>query len=196
MPMHILSSLFSVLIRSFYICIIALRSAILQCTPCMIAICILHDDVIKWKHFPRYWPFLRGIHRSPVNSSHKGRWHGALMFSLICDWINGWVNNGEAGDLRRHRTHYDANVMGILACAAVFGYKWCIFSYFTLKYQDISLYFPSVSYSLCQILIPMKLVRLNGRPNMNWQKPQTCFYYSAFHECHTAKSPAIWLFVQ
>ena len=21
-----------------------------------------HDDVIKWKHFPRYWPFVRGIH--------------------------------------------------------------------------------------------------------------------------------------
>ena len=38
-----------------------------------------HDDVIKWKHFPRYWPFVRGIHRSPVNSSHKGQWRGALM---------------------------------------------------------------------------------------------------------------------
>ena len=43
-----------------------------------------HDDVIKWKHFPRYWPFLRWIHRSPVNSQHKGQWRGALMFSLIC----------------------------------------------------------------------------------------------------------------
>ena len=43
-----------------------------------------HDDVIKWKHFPRYWPFVWGIHRSPVNSPHKGQWHGALMFSLIC----------------------------------------------------------------------------------------------------------------
>ena len=39
-----------------------------------------HDDVIKWKHFPRYWPFVRGIHRSPVNSPHKGQWRGALMF--------------------------------------------------------------------------------------------------------------------
>ena len=57
-----------------------------------------HDDVIKWKHFPRYWPFVRGIHRSPVNSPHKGQWRGALMFSLICAWINGWVNNREAGD--------------------------------------------------------------------------------------------------
>ena len=29
-----------------------------------------HDDVIKWKYFARYWPFVRGIHRSPVNSPH------------------------------------------------------------------------------------------------------------------------------
>ena len=71
----------------------------------------LHDDVIKWKHFPRYWPFVRGIHRYPVNSPHKGQWRGALMFSLICAWINGWVNNREAGDLRRHRDHYDVIVM-------------------------------------------------------------------------------------
>ena len=70
-----------------------------------------HDDVIKWKHFPRYWPFLRGIHRSPVNSPHKGQWRGALMFSLICAWIHGWVNNGDAGDLRHHSAHYDVTVM-------------------------------------------------------------------------------------
>ena len=44
----------------------------------------LHDDVIKWKPSSRYWPFVRGIHRSPVNSPHKGQWSGALMFSLIC----------------------------------------------------------------------------------------------------------------
>ena len=72
---------------------------------------IYHDDVIKWKHFQRYWPFVRGIHRSPVNSLHKGQWRGALMFSLICAWINGLINNREAGDLRRHRAHYDVIVM-------------------------------------------------------------------------------------
>ena len=70
-----------------------------------------HGDVIKWKHVPRYWPFIRGIHRSPVNSLHKGQWRGALMFTLICARINGWVNNCEAGDLWRHRTHYDVIVM-------------------------------------------------------------------------------------
>ena len=52
-----------------------------------------HDDVIKCKNFLRYWPFVRGIHRSPVNSSHNGRWRGALMSSLISAWINGWINN-------------------------------------------------------------------------------------------------------
>ena len=62
---------------------------------------LIHDDVIKWKHFLRYWPFVRGIHRSTVKSPHKGQWRGALMFSLICVWINGWVNNRAAGDLRR-----------------------------------------------------------------------------------------------
>ena len=59
-----------------------------------------NDDVIKWKHFPRYWPFVRGIYQSPVNSPHKGQWHG-------------WVNNREAGDLRRHCGHYDVTVWHI-----------------------------------------------------------------------------------
>ena len=70
-----------------------------------------HDDVIKWKHFLCYWPFVWGIHRSPVNSPHNGQWRGALMFSLICTWINAWVNNREAGDLRCHCADYDVTVM-------------------------------------------------------------------------------------
>ena len=57
-----------------------------------------HDDVIKWKHFPRSWPFVRGIHRSPVDSPHKGQWRGALIFSLMCVWTNGWAHNRDAGD--------------------------------------------------------------------------------------------------
>ena len=76
-----------------------------------------HDDVIKCKHFLRYWPFVWGVHRSPVNSFHKGQWRRALMLSLICAWINGCVNNRLAGDLRRHRAHYIVIVMG--SCFAV-----------------------------------------------------------------------------
>ena len=49
----------------------------------------------------------------PVNSPHKGQWRWALMFTLICARINDWVNNREAGDLRRHRGHYDVNVMSL-----------------------------------------------------------------------------------
>ena len=72
---------------------------------------LCYDDVIKWKHLPRYWSFVRGIHRSPVNSQHKGQWRGALMFSLICVWINGWINNLKAGDLEPYHAHYDIIVM-------------------------------------------------------------------------------------
>ena len=71
----------------------------------------IHADAIKWKHFPRYWPFVRGIHWSPVNSPHKGQLRGALMFPLICARINVWANSREAGDLRRHRAYYDVTVM-------------------------------------------------------------------------------------
>ena len=69
----------------------------------------------QMEHFLCYWPFLQGIHRSPVNSPHKGQWRGALMFSLICVWINCWVNNREAGDLRRYCAHYDVSVMVCLS---------------------------------------------------------------------------------
>ena len=58
---------------------------------CVKHCCRSDDDVIKWKHFPRYWPF--------------------VPFSLICVWMNGCVNNREAGDLRRYRAHYDVIVM-------------------------------------------------------------------------------------
>ena len=80
-----------------------------------------HDDLIKWKHFLRYWPFVRRIHQSPVNSPHKGQWRGALVFSLICTRINGRVNNGEAGDLRRHEFPFDGVIMNHEGCGGVVG---------------------------------------------------------------------------
>ena len=68
-----------------------------------------HDGIIKWKHFRRHWPLVRGIHRSLLISPHKGQWCGALT----CAWINGWVkkNNWDTGDLRHHRAHYDVTVL-------------------------------------------------------------------------------------
>ena len=48
----------------------------------------------------------------------NSQWRGALMFSLMCAWINGWVNNGKTGDLRRHRAHYDVTVMYPSPCCS------------------------------------------------------------------------------
>ena len=66
----------------------------------------------------------------PVNSQHKGQWRGALIFSLICARINDWVNNREAGDLRRYRGHYDVIVMDKLTDKSV---NWITTGSFTLS---------------------------------------------------------------
>ena len=83
-----------------------------------------------WRHiietFPCYWPSVLGIHRWPANSSHKGQWRGNLAFSLICAWINGWLNNRETGDLRCQRTHCDVIAMlGGVFSKYYWGDWWC-----------------------------------------------------------------------
>ena len=76
-----------------------------------------------WRHQMETFSALQALYAGkspvPVNSPHKGQWRGALMFSLICVWMNGWVNIREAGDLRRHRGHYNVNVMLIAATGLV-----------------------------------------------------------------------------
>ena len=68
-----------------------------------------------WRHQMETFSALLALcaGNSPVTgeSPHKDQWRGAVMFSLICAWINDWVNNREAGDLRRHCAHYDVIVM-------------------------------------------------------------------------------------
>ena len=76
-----------------------------------------HNNVFKswWRHQMETFYALLGLCAGnspvPVNSPHKGQWRGALMFSVICAWINDWVNNREADDLRRHCGYYDVSVM-------------------------------------------------------------------------------------
>ena len=77
------------------------------------------------------------------NSQHKGRWRRALMFSLICAWINGWINNREAGDLRRHRAHYDVIVMSIVIVISAVQPQ---------LYDPISI----TAWSLPKLLMPLK----------------------------------------
>ena len=93
---------------------------------------VTHDDVIKWEQFPHSWSSVRGIHRSPGNSPQKGKWRGALMFSLICVGINGWVNNREAGDLRHHHAHYGVIVNHIPNT----GVEWYHISVANLQRMD------------------------------------------------------------
>ena len=79
---------------------------------------IHHDDVIKWKYFPRYWPFVRGIHRQSLDSPHKGQWRGALVFSLMCAWKNGSAKTRDDDYFSCHRAHYDVTVL-------TFDWKYC-----------------------------------------------------------------------
>ena len=107
-----------------------------------------HDDVITWKHFPRYWPFVWGIYRSPMNSAHKSQWRRALICSLMCVWINGWVNNREACDLRRHRAHYDVTLMGICNWVLYSGKQGTVWKHESTNYIHFEVW--------------MKLCRENG----------------------------------
>ena len=98
-------AIISVLNGTLWVCEIGLLSSV------RLNFVVQHDDVIKWKHFTWNWPFVWGIHRSPVNSPHKGQWRGDFMFSLIGVWINDWANNRDLGGMRRHHAHYDFSVM-------------------------------------------------------------------------------------
>ena len=72
------------------------------------------ENVSIWGHhgdFPRYWIFVRRIHLSPMKSPHRGQWHRVLIWSLICAWTNGRVNNQYACDLRRNSAQYDVTVL-------------------------------------------------------------------------------------
>ena len=83
------------------------------CVPCNWS--VYRTALSWWRHqmetFSALLALCAGNSPVPVNSPHKGQWRGAWMFSLISACINAWVNNREAGDLRRHRGHYDAIVM-------------------------------------------------------------------------------------
>ena len=80
-----------------------------------------------WRHqmesFSALLAHCEGTHPSPVNSPHNGQCRWALMLSLTCTRINGWVNNRVAGNLGPHRAHYDVNVMPYDA-SAVMGCWW------------------------------------------------------------------------
>ena len=96
-----------------------------------------HDDIIKWKLFPHHWPFVRGIHRWPVKSPHtKARSFGVF---LIWAWMNAWVNNREAGDLRRHQAHYHSNVSLNIYLPGCCSLYMCFLKVFTWWRHDMDM---------------------------------------------------------
>ena len=143
-----------------------------------------HDDVIKWKHFPRCWPFMRGIHRSLVDSLHKGQWRGALMFSLICAWTNGWANHRDSGDFTRHRDHYGITVMNIFLdqfeCVAV--EHWSLLNIHSvllkefpcrdiiMKYVILAIHptTPCISSPILHLISVSRLINHNGFRQRGW----------------------------
>ena len=70
----------------------------------------LHDNVIKWKHFPSNCPFVRGIHRSRWIPTQRPVKRG---FDVFFDQrLNKRLSKQpDVGDLRRHHGYYDVNVM-------------------------------------------------------------------------------------
>ena len=113
--------------------------------------------------------FVRRIRRPPVNSPHKGQWRGALMFSFICVWINGRVNNHEAGHLRRYRTHYDVTVMWINVSFIVFlqCFKQVIwfwwYPFLHVKTNELSMF--------CSICMSECVHLYSNSPGKAWTKP-------------------------
>ena len=138
-----------------------------------------HIMMASWKHFPRYWPFVRGIHRSPVNSLHKGQRRGALMFSLICAWINGWVNSHEADDLRRHRAHYDVTVMFIRTFHThVIGPEWS-HNYDFLLHKLMKMYHCKSGCWMCVLWCIINIILLS----------KLAYIYYISQRC---KNPGVW----
>ena len=100
----------------------------------------------RWSHQMETFSVLLVLcaRNSPVNIPHKGQWCGALVFSF-CVWINVWVNNREAGDLRRHRAHYDVTVMlffhSKISISSQLHTKtlpaWFLFNFILLKYVNV-----------------------------------------------------------
>ena len=109
-----------------------------------------HDDVITWKHFPRHWPFVRGIHQS--------RDANFWCFSLTCAWINGWVNIREAVDLRRHPAHYDVTVTETLKVFDLNGMQSIVSNWFKVEIsQPLSLEIFLGNIILCMTALSVRM---------------------------------------
>ena len=94
-----------------FLCLVKFHKLTLITTMKAHLISLSYRMMTSSNHFPRYRPFVWGSHQFPVTFPHKGLLRRALMFSLFYAWTNGWVNNRDARDLRRHQANYGVTVM-------------------------------------------------------------------------------------
>ena len=79
-----------------------------------------YDDVIKWKNFPRYWPFVRGIHRSRWIPRTKATDAELCCFLWSAPEPTAKQAIGTPDDLKRHRAHYGVFVTRLKASQNIF----------------------------------------------------------------------------
>ena len=103
--------------RSLQWCIIHVGPAPIDVMDLFVLRCTsrrLHHTGSWWRYQMETFSALLAIcaGNSPVTGEFPAQRPVRRSFDvLVCDWLNGWVNNGEAGDLRRHRAHYNVTVM-------------------------------------------------------------------------------------
>ena len=129
-------------------------------------------------NFPRYWTFAWGIHRSPVNSPHKGQWRRALMLSLICACANRWVNHRDPSDLRRHQAHFDVTV-SLTNMLIFMQHAWLVVIY---SYQTPCDYIPrqyDISHPYYLLMAQINLIRQKYKCH-DFSKPHAVHIYICF----------------
>ena len=122
-----------------------------------------------------------GIHRWPVSSPHKGQWRAALIFSLICTRINGWMNNGEAGDLRRHRAHYDVVIMLLLICI-------CMLEAISIFHTTVTTWFNPLKVVILSVWIISALVGSCNQNAKYFSQENIINIIVSYNACHTVKT--------
>ena len=83
-------------------------------------------DVMIWKHFPHYWPFVRRIHRSPANQTGLVMWCFGFHFIMLNRLLNKQYDDW------RFETHWRCCYVTTMrndVCSVVFMWysteSWC-----------------------------------------------------------------------
>ena len=131
--------------------------------------------------FLRYWSFMRW----PVNSPHKGQWRGDLIFSLVCDWMDGWVNDREADELRRHRIHYEVIVMWGSTCPVKCAVLLVCLAIVTSSLEQRN---------ICWLECHTKIYNV-ARAQRSWHSKPNVIYSNALGSTHTYTSNISYQFM-